>query len=113
MTKQAEKIAQQIKDLVDQLATMSKGQTPSRKQFRGRKPSTGKKGAAGAISVLMEEGFFDTPQDFPAVIARLEQIGRYYPKSTVAMNLLNLSKRRTLSRIKDSKTKKWRYVFSI
>ena len=111
MTKEAQKVAEQIKNLVDQLAAMSIRQPGNQKFFpEVGKEATKKKGAAGALSILRDEGFFDKPQDLAAVMSRLEQVGHYHPKSTVAMNLLNLTKRRTFSRIKDNKTKQWQYV---
>lgn len=117
MTKEAEKIAYEIKGLldqimglVDQLAAMSTGQRIAKKHSKATIPASSKKGAAGGISMLIEEGFFDKPQDLSAVIGRLEQIGHYHSKSTVAMNLLNLVKRRIFNRIKDNKTKNWLYV---
>jgi len=110
MTKKAQEIAGQIKNLVDRLTSMATGQSTSKEPSKPIKATGSKKGAAGGISVLMHEGFFDKPKDLSAVMERLKEIGRYYGKSTVAMNLLNLTKRRSLNRIKDSKTKNWQYV---
>lgn len=110
MKKKAQEIAEQIKDLVDQLVALSVEQTPDKKPSKGVKPAKSTKGASGALLILMEEGFFNKPRDLPAVMSRLEEIGRYYPKTTVSMNLLNLTKRRTFSRIKNNKTKKWQYT---
>ena len=109
MKKGAQEIAQQIKQLVDQLAALS-GVKPS-----AVKPSTqvrpqAPKGCSGGISTLIEEEFFDSPKDLGAVMGKLKEIGHHYSGSTVSMNLLNLTKRRTFTRTKDSKTKKWQYV---
>ena len=109
MKKEALKIAEQIKQLVDQLVEISTAKTQGGKPSIQAKPKA-KKGAAGGLEMLIEEGFFNSPKDFPAVIVRLQEIGRYYSKPTVAMNLLNLTKRRTLHRMKDNETKKWKYV---
>lgn len=109
MKKRAQEIAEQIKQLADQLAAMASTR-PSVGKLPQQKPPTIKKGASGALSMLIAEKFFDIPKDLPTVMDRLQQIGHYHPKSTVAMNLLNLTKRRILNRIKDSKTKHWQYV---
>ena len=110
MEKEALQIAEQIKKLADQLAQMASGGTSAKKPAKRLTTVIGRKGAAGALAVLIEENFFNTPRDLLEVIDRLKQMGRYYSKSSVAMNLLNLTKRRIFSRIKDNKTKNWQYV---
>ena len=68
------------------------------------------KGALGAINMLMEENFFDTPKEMPAVMDRLKEVGHYHKRTAIAMNLLNLTKRRVLNRFKNKETKNWEYV---
>lgn len=109
MKKTAKEIAKEIKELVDQLAAISSAGTSAEKHSVKLKPKD-KKGASGALSMLIEEEFFDTPKNLSAIMNRLKEIGRYYPRPTVSMNLLNLTRRRTLNRMPDSKTKKWIYV---
>ena len=109
MTKTAQEIAKEIKELVDQLVAISTSGTSAGKPSVKVKPKT-KKGASGALSILIEEEFFDTPKNLSAIMGRLKEIGRYYPKTTVSMNLLNLTRRRTLARMTDNKTKNWLYV---
>ena len=60
--------------------------------------------------MLIEEKFFDTPKEISAVIEKLKEVGYYHKSTAVAMNLLNLTKRRTLNRFKNKKTKNWEYV---
>ena len=110
MRKEARKIAEQIKVLVDELVFLSIEKPSGKKLSKKVKPSKSTKGCSGALSILREEGFFNKPKDISAIMIKLEEIGRYYPKTTVSMNLLNLTKRRTFSRIKNNKTKKWQYV---
>ncbi len=110
MKKKVEKIVEQIKELVDQLAEMSGGQAPAQKPSKRAKSPSIKKGASGALSQLTEEGFFDSPKELSVIMIKLQEIGHYYPRPSVSMNLLNLTKRRTFSRIKDPKTKHWQYV---
>ena len=69
-----------------------------------------KKGAMGAIQLLIEEGFLDTPKDITAILNKLKEIGHYHQRASVEMNLFNLNKRRELNRFKGQKTKKWEYV---
>lgn len=109
MKKEAQKIADQIKLLVDQLAEMTTAKSSTGK-LSTKTTTKHKKGASGAISMLTEEGFFDSPKDLLAIMGRLEEIGRWYPKPAVSMNLLNLTKRRIFNRLRDTKTKKWKYV---
>lgn len=109
MIKESQRIAEQIKKLVDQLASIANTESLDGKPSLKVKPKT-KTGASGAISILIEEGFFNQPRDLSTVMSRMREIGHWHKKETVAMNLLNLTKRRTFNRIKDSKTKKWNYV---
>lgn len=107
MTKKtrADELVTQINKLVDELATLSTITTSSHKQ----KIPSGKDGAAGAISMLIDEGFFDSPKDLQSVLQKLKEIGRYYSRPLISMNLLNLTKRRVFNRLKEGK-QSWQYV---
>ena len=111
--KNAHKIAEQITALVSQLVQMAgTGQQMSpalapAKHGVGKSP---KRGAAGALGMLINEGFFDKPKDLSTVVVRLKEIGHYHQRPAEAMNLLNLTKRRTLNRFKNPQTKNWEYV---
>lgn len=111
MKKEPREIAKEIKLLADQLITIIDEQPKLSKQFSKQinKAST-TKGASGALSMLIDEKFFDTPKDISLIMERLKEIGRYYPRTTISMNLLNLVKRRTFNRLKDKETKNWQYV---
>lgn len=110
MENKTQKIAEQIKNLVDELVAISGGK-PGEKQTVKKKESTSiPKGAMGALTILTEEGFFDSPRDISAIMGKLKEIGRYYPQTAVSMNLLNLNRRRIFNRIPDKDTKKWLYV---
>jgi len=110
MKKEAQKIAEQIKGLVDQLVFLASEHPSGKKSSKQVKQSKSTKGCSGALLILREEGFFNKPKDITEIMSKLEEIGRYYPITSVSMNLLNLTKRRTFSRIKNNKTKKWQYV---
>ena|SRR3989304_7180091 len=109
MTKEIQKIAYQIKQLVDQLAVMATAKSSNSHPLAKTAPKP-KKGAAGAVSMLIEEGFFNSPKDLSTIMSRLEEIGHWHSKPTVSMNLLNLAKRRIFNRFKDKETKQWKYV---
>ena len=110
MKKEAQEIGEQIKELVDQLVGMASSQPIDKKVLKRTGIATTTKGASGALSLLINEGFFDSPKNFNLIMGKLKEIGRYYPKPTVSMNLLNLTKRRTFNRLKDKETKGWQYV---
>jgi hypothetical protein len=110
MGEEAQKIGKQIKELLDQLVAMAISKPIDKKGLKRTGIATATKGASGALSLLINEGFFDLPKDLNLIMEKMKEIGRYYPKTTVSMNLLNLTKRRTFNRIKDKKTRKWQYV---
>lgn len=104
-------IAEQIKVLLDELVTMA-GENPTSKPSSKRQVANivAPKGASGTLTMLINEGFFDAPKDISTIMEKLKEIGRYYPQTTVSMNLLNLTKRRIFNRLKDKETKNWLYV---
>lgn len=110
MGNKAQKIAEQIKSLVDELVTMSGGVSTIKQKTQKTKPASIPKGASGALTLLTDDGFFDTPRDISTIMEKLKEIGRYYPKTAVSMNLLNLQRRKVFSRLKNKDTKKYEYV---
>ena len=100
----------EMKKLINELELTMAGRLPNhKKQVQKKLPSTVvHKGAIGAINILIEEKFLDTPKTLDAIMQKLKEIGHYHKKQTVSMNLLNLTKRRKLSRFKNKK--KWEYV---
>ena len=110
MKNDTKKIVEQIKNLVDELATMSGGTSVKKQTTKKRESTSIPKGASGALTVLTEDGFFDAPKDISTIMEKLKEIGRYYPQTSISMNLLNLTKRRIFNRLKDKDTKNWLYV---
>lgn len=106
MKQDIQKIAEQIKNLVDELVAMS----INGKKVKKQSITTNIKGAIGALTMLTEEGFFDTPKDISTIMEKLKEIGRYYPKTSISMNLLNLTRRRVFNRLKEKNKKNWLYV---
>ena len=104
-------IISEIKKLLDELGGSLGIKTDHSQITKKTKVDTSSpRGALGAINMLIEEKFFDTPKEISAVIEKLKEVGHYHKSTAVAMNLLNLTKRRTLNRFKNKKTKNWEYV---
>ena len=104
-------IINEIKGLLDELGgsfgvKSTHGQTTDKVKANTSIP----KGALGVINMLIEEKFFDTPKEVSAVMIKLKEVGYYHKPTAVAMNLLNLTKRRILNRFKNKETKNWEYV---
>jgi len=105
-------IIAEIKDLLDELAGIA-GTKSKQNNTTGNVADVSinnRKGALGAINMLMGEEFFNSPKEMPAVMDRLKEIGHYHKRTAIAMNLLNLTKRRILNRFKNQQTKNWEYV---
>ena len=82
-------------------------------------PARGKRGEArrtarqkptptNLISSLIDGGFFRKSKDLVAVKVALEEMGHYYPVTTLSPVLLRHVRRRQLRRIKDKN--KWLYT---
>ena len=110
MKNDTRQIVEQIKNLVDELATMSGDVSVKKQTTKKRESISIPKGATGALTILTEDGFFDAPKDISTIMEKLKEIGRYYPQTSISMNLLNLTKRRIFNRLKDKDTKNWLYV---
>lgn len=106
----AQKIAEQIKLLLDELVVLAGEKPASKSNINNKVANAPRKGASGALVMLTDEGFFDSPKKISAIMEKLNEIGRHYPQTTVAMNLLNLTKRRIFNRLKDKGSKNWLYV---
>ena len=60
------------------------------------------------ISSLIDGGFFRKPKDLGATKVALEELGHFYPVTTLSPALLRLVRRRQLRRLKDQK--RWLYT---
>jgi hypothetical protein len=60
------------------------------------------------ISSLIDGGFFRKPKDLAAVKIALEEMGHFFPVTTLSPVLLRLVRKRQLRRIKDQK--RWFYT---
>ena len=105
-----QKIVEQIKLLLDELIVLVGEKPPLKSNIKNKVANAPRKGASGALAMLTDEGFFDSPKEISTIMEKLKEIGRHYPQTTVAMNLLNLTKRRIFNRLKDKGSKNWLYV---
>lgn len=104
-------IIDEIKGLLDELSSSFGLKSSSNKVIsQTGKPVVSPKGALGAINILIDKKFFDIPKEISTVMKRLTEIGHYHKRNAIAMNLLNLTKRRVLNRFKNKETKNWEYV---
>lgn len=110
MSRKAQELATQIKQLTDELVTLAKGTNTSSKPISSQKRAPMPKGASGALTILKEDDYFGQPRELSMVMDRLKEMGFYHQKTTISMNLLNMTKRRELIRFRSKKTKNWEYV---
>ena len=105
-------ILSEIRGLVDELESVFGTKPASDKRPHIKKPIVAivPKGSAGSITILINEGFFNTPREIASVMEKLKEIGHSHKKSAVSMSLLNLTRKRILARSQNESTKNWEYV---
>jgi hypothetical protein len=76
---------------------------------RAHLPGSGaKSGPVNLISELIDGGFFKKPKELGSIKSALEELGHYYPVTTLSPILLRLVRKKALRRLKDKK--RWLYV---
>jgi hypothetical protein len=60
------------------------------------------------VSGLIDGGFFRKPKDLAAIKIALEEMGHYYPVTSLSPTLLRLVRKRQLRRLKENK--RWLYT---
>lgn len=117
MTKEGVKITlegspKEIAELLGHLEVSSKESKAKLKKIEKEKPTskTQKNTPINLISSLIDGGFFKKPKDLGAVKQALEELGHFYPVTTLSPILLRLIRKRQLRRIKDKK--RWLYTFA-
>jgi len=104
-------IIKEIEELLDELGgSLNSKISVGNVTMKTKSGITPPKGAFGAISMLMAENFFDSPKEISTVLNKLKEVGHYHKPTAIAMNLLNLTKRRVLNRFQNKETKNWEYV---
>jgi hypothetical protein len=110
MKRQPNVIISEIRGLIDELSVAFGEEKSSKGIIKQQVPTVMPKGALGAIQMLIDEGFLSEPKEISVILNRLKEIGHYHKSTAIAMNLLNLTKRRVLNRFKNKDTKNWEYV---
>jgi len=83
----------------------SRGQHTVRRKAPGKEP---KPTPINLVSSLIDGGFFRKPKDLAAIKVALEELGHFYPVTTLSPTLLRMVRRRQLRRLKDKK--RWLYT---
>lgn len=109
MKRAPEQIIKEITSLLGELNDVISGKSIDSRVLDKDLTSSNYSGATGGMRLLIEEGYFDQPRTLQEVMQVMEERGRYYPRPTVAMSLLNLVRERVLVRTKNN-GKKWHYV---
>jgi hypothetical protein len=69
---------------------------------------TAKATPVNLISTLIDGGFFRKPKDLASVKVALEEMGHFYPVTTLSPALLRFVRRRELRRLREDK--RWMYT---
>ncbi len=107
-------IIQEIEELLGELKS-SVGAGVSLNRISGLAPCpdakvTPRSGATGGIRLLVDDGKLNSPKKLSEIMEFLKQEGRHYSKQAISMGLLGLVRERTLTRLKDTGEKDWKYV---
>ena len=101
---------EEVAALVAQLS--GEAPTPSTEHASRKKATKGGKAQkttpVNLISSLIDGGFFRKPKDLAATKVALEEMGHFYPVTTLSPALLRMVRRRQLRRIKEKK--RWLYT---
>jgi hypothetical protein len=81
---------------------------PPRRRGKGGAESTAKATPVNLISSLIDGGFFRKPKDLASVKVALEELGHFYPVTTLSPALLRLVRKQQLRRIRDKG--RWLYT---
>jgi hypothetical protein len=89
------------------------GEAPSQRHHERARDKEGAEGTSkptplNLISSLIDGGFFRKPKDLASVKVALEEMGHFYPVTTLSPALLRLVRRRELRRLRDNK--RWLYT---
>ncbi|MCI0352388.1 MAG: hypothetical protein L0Z53_23470 [Acidobacteriales bacterium] len=102
--------AEEVARLVEQLGTRasttsarSVGTKRATKVNERQKPTL-----IGHIGSLIDGGFFRKPKDLGSVKQALDELGHFYPVTTISPIMLRLVRRRQLRRIKEKN--RWLYT---
>lgn len=99
---------EEVAALVERIegAVPTRGKSAPRARERGG--STAKATPINLISSLIDGGFFRKPKDLASVKVALQEMGHFYPVTTLSPALLRLVRQRQLRRLRDNK--RWMYT---
>jgi hypothetical protein len=100
-------------DEVAELVRKIQGEAPPRDEHARRSSRKEHKAATVSgpmnhIESLIDGGFFRKPKDLASVKVALEEIGHFYPVTSLSPTLLRLVRSRQLRRLRDKK--RWMYT---
>jgi len=81
---------------------------PARRSHRREGKATSRPTPINLISSLIDGGFFRKPKDLASVKVALEEMGHYYPVTSLSPALLRMVRSRQLRRLRDKK--RWMYT---
>ncbi|MGD0651000.1 MAG: hypothetical protein ABSA97_07655 [Verrucomicrobiia bacterium] len=100
-----EEVAALAKQLSESDSPVSPKSKPSKRSEKPRQP---KPTPSNLIASLIDGGFFRKPRDLASIKAALEEMGHFFPVTTLSPILLRLIRKRQLRRKKDKK--RWLYT---
>ena len=103
-----QEVAAVIKRLESDYVARTAGSKVSKKSGTPKATRSRRETPISLVSSLIDGGFFKKPKDLGAVKTALEELGHFYPVTTLSPALLRLVRKRELRRIKDKK--RWLYT---
>jgi hypothetical protein len=103
-----QEVAAVIKHLESDYVPKTAGSKVSKKSGTPKATRSRRETPISLVSSLIDGGFFKKPKDLGAVKTALEELGHFYPVTTLSPALLRLVRKRELRRIKDKK--RWLYT---
>jgi hypothetical protein len=103
-----QEVAAVIKRLESDYVPKTAGNKVSKKSGTPKATRSRRETPISLVSSLIDGGFFKKPKDLGAVKTALEELGHFYPVTTLSPALLRLVRKRELRRIKDKK--RWLYT---
>lgn len=99
---------EEVASLVERIEGDKSGDKKPLSKARRRNASRAKVTPANLINTLIDGGFFRKPKDLASVKVALEEMGHFYPITTLSPTLLRLVRQRQLRRLRDNK--RWMYT---
>ncbi len=98
----------EVAALVERLEGPAPKKEPAAPRARQKEGSSEKATPVNLISSLIDGGFFRKPKDLGSVKVALQELGHFYPVTTLSPAMLRFVRRRQLRRLRDNK--RWMYT---